>query len=70
MTVLVYETNEIEVQSIRENGSVHFDVIVPNQFDRAEQLGILDQAQTLWTDEVIAAYEQRIELLKQQRIEE
>ena len=61
MDITIYETNEIEVKTINDRGQVHYDVITPDQFDRAEELGILSQAQALWTDEVISAYEQYIQ---------
>lgn len=61
MDITIYETNEIEVKTINDQGQVHYDVITPSQFDRAEQLGVLSQAQALWTAEVISAYEQYIQ---------
>lgn len=61
MDITIYETNEIEVKTINDQGQVHYDVITPDQFDRAEQLGVLSQAQALWTTEVINAYEQYIQ---------
>jgi len=55
-TISIYPTSEIEIKNEVGN-KTHFDVLTPGDWTSAEQHGVTEKAQEVWTPQAISDYE-------------